>query len=145
MHRLRCSGIFVQFLGIADVGFHAYTQGNAITTLRGTIIVDSVDRNEGGGYNQSSGVFTVPVGGLYHLYWTIYSFPEISLKVNSSRVIQSYTYKAAMKARRRPTGSFAFAYLRLKKEDRVYLQIDDALAFRRPRQYFTFSGELIRH
>lgn len=56
------------------VAFYAYMSANEPNpSLHHALIFDAVKTNVGDGYNQFSGMFTVPSTGLYVFTWTIYT------------------------------------------------------------------------
>ena len=128
----------------SDVGFFAYPSSNFRTKAKGTIIFDSVDRNEGGGYDVTTGIFTVAVGGLYHIYWNILSeggtASTVFLKVDGNEKAKGYI--AASQRYHTPSVS---VYLRLNKGNKVFLQALNDGAILDSGRYSTFGGELVRY
>jgi len=90
----------------------------------GIIPFDLARLNAGGAMNVSSGVFTVPVPGIYHFEFSAVSdfpgdFSAVYLQVNGQSVAASYSTHANQS----PTGTgdclSLTSYLRLKSNDRV--------------------------
>ena len=104
---------------------------------------DKVDRNDGYGYSVKTGIFSAPVAGMYHFFWNILTASAahctVDLMLNGHQRIRSH---AGNRAYVTPSGSI---YLRLKKGDQVYLQMDRTGAKFHAGRYCTFGGELIRY
>lgn len=104
------------------------------------VVFETVDLNEGFGYDASTGIFTTPSSGIYVLDWTTVTFPiqasYTSLVVNDQfkswnycRDVNSKTYLLCNK----------MTVVKLKKGDKFWIGV-----FRRPtnlhNQYASFSG-----
>ena len=119
---------------------------NFITTTRGAKLqLNRVDRNDGRGYSASTGVFSAPVAGMYHFFWSLLFMSgkhvTIDFKLNGTEKVRSYRdtrdgYYSST------SGSI---YLRLKVGDQVYLEADRDGGRIHYGRYSTFGGELIRH
>ena len=69
MHRLKWLSHFV---GYSSTVFLATISGGDMTPVSGpTIIFDEIRIDNGENYNSSSGIYTVPIDGLYEFYSTI--------------------------------------------------------------------------
>ena len=123
----------------------AYPSGYITPTAYAKLKFNQVDRNDGQGYDVSTGVFTAPVAGLYHFFWSLlfYSggYVAIEFKLNGTQKVISY--------RDTQGGSYSSTsgsiYLRLKVGDQVYLEASASGGKIHNGRYSTFSGELIRH
>ena len=66
-----------------DVRLNHYVNNLA---TNGRVVFETVDLNEGKGYDPSTGIYTTPASGMYVLYWTILTLPgkyaNTSLLVN---------------------------------------------------------------
>ena len=127
-----------------DVGFLAYISNYYTTSAGATIRFDKTDRNDGNGYDNSSGIFKVPVGGLYNVYWHTLPYAgkscAIDLMVHGNEKLRSFAYLS--QAYNTPTG---FVNLRLAKGDKVYLKASDNGAKLKSGRYTTFGAELVRY
>ena len=122
----------------------AYPVGVITTTANGKLNFNRIDRNDGQGYSASTGVFSAPVAGMYHFFWSLFLYGgtlRIDFKLNGAEKVYSHrdtrdgTYSST-------SGSI---YLRLKVGDQVYLEADRDGGTIHPARYSTFGGELIRH
>ena len=115
------------------VAFHAVAYS---PTNNAVVIFDHVITNVGGGYDKSTGVFTVPTPGLFVFSWTIETYgqrTEAVLLVNGvqqalSRADQASSYYDT-------TTSFAVLKLSLGDEVKVKVTKGNALA-----KHTLFSG-----
>ena len=126
-----------------DVGFLAYISSHYTTSAGATIRFDRTDRNDGGGYDPSKGTFSVPVAGLYNLYWHVLPYggksSAFDLMVNGKEKLRSNAYLG--RAYPTPTG---FINLRLAKGDKVHIQASDAGCKLHSGRFSTFGAELVR-
>uniref|UniRef100_K1QMG6 Cerebellin-3 n=1 Tax=Magallana gigas TaxID=29159 RepID=K1QMG6_MAGGI len=80
------------------------------------VIFETVDLNEGLGYDASSGIFTAPSGGLYVFDWTILTWDKLyaytSLVVNDQEKSWSLCRSSAAK----------LTIVRLKEGDKVWIK-----------------------
>ena len=133
------------FICSSDVGFMAYPSGYITTSSGAKLKFNLLDRNDGQGYKVNTGVFSAPVAGMYHFYWSLLfirgKHVTIYFKLNGTRKVYSHrdtddgTYSST-------SGSI---YLRLKIGDQVYLEADRDGGRIDYGRYSTFGGELIRH
>ncbi|XP_062591707.1 multimerin-1-like [Saccostrea cucullata] len=104
------------------------------------VVFESVDLNEGQGYNASTGIFTAPYGGLYVFDWTTLAWQGqvafTALAVNSSykswnhcHDINSKTWLPCSK----------MTVVRLNQGDKVWIGVFSGPA-NMYRQYTSFSG-----
>ena len=136
---------FFVFIYSSDVGFMVYPSSHITTTWGAKLRFNRVDRNDGQGYNVSTGMFTAPVAGMYHFYWSLLfhrgGYVTINFELNGAEKIRSYrdtddgTHSST-------SGSI---YLRLKVGDQVYLEASRSGGMVQNGRYSTFGGELIRH
>ena len=126
-----------------DVGFLVYPSGFITTVKNSKVKFDKVDRNDGQGYSEKTGIFSAPVAGMYHFFWNLLSYGgrtnRIHLMLNGETKVISVVIAKKMWVT--PSGS---VYLRLKKDDQVYLQADDSGGKYQLGRFTTFGGELIR-
>ena len=130
---------------VSDVGFVAYLSTNFNTTENGTIIFDEIGRYEGGGgYNRTTGIFTAPVTGVYHIYFSILSEDGLAstvlLKYNGLPGYILNAYIAASQEYHTPSAS---VYVQLDVGDTVYLEAYDSGAILAGSRYSSFGAQLI--
>ena len=126
-----------------DIGFLAYLSGH-YTATASTIRFDKTDRNEGNGYDTSSGIFTVPVAGLYNVYWHVLPYrgksSEFDLMVNGKEKLRSFAYMT-----NKYRTSSGFINIRLSKGDKVLIKATVAGAKLHGGRYSSFGAELVRY
>ena len=125
--------------------FTAYPSRTINTTANAKLQFDRIDRNDGQGYSLSTGVFTAPVAGMYHFYWSLLFIlggnVDIKFMLNGTRKVRSC--RATVDGEISSTSGSI--YLRLKVGDQVYLEADRDGGRVDSNRYSTFGGELIRH
>jgi len=82
--------------------------------------------NEGEAFDLSSGVFTVPVAGIYHFDFSVvkddvYQVLGIQLQVNGVVVGNAYTHQGYSSSSKQMTTASLSSSLRLKVNDKVTL------------------------
>ena len=122
-----------------------YPSSQITTTGGAKLQFNIVDCNDGQGYNVSTGVFTAPMAGMYHFYWSLLFVSggnvRIDFKLNGTEKVRSYRYTDDG----HHSSTSGSIYLRLKVGDRVYLEADRDGGKIHSDRYSTFGGELIRH
>ena len=123
----------------------AYPSNEITTTAKAKLKFNQVDKNDGQGYNVSTGVFTAPVAGMYHFYWSLLFYyggdVTIDFKLNGTEKVRSYRNTDDGDT----SSTSGSIYLRLKVGDQVYLEADRAGGKIHNGRFSTFGGELIRH
>ncbi|KAK3106498.1 hypothetical protein FSP39_021171, partial [Pinctada imbricata] len=126
------------------VGFVCSMSSRYTTTASVPIKFQRVTRNDGKGYSNQTGIFTAPVGGLYHFYWSLLTYASkpvaIDLKHNGNLVGRAY-FQGLPKYESTSNN----LYLRLNKDDKVYLQASGDGGVIHENLYTIFGGELIRY
>ena len=121
----------------------AYPSQNISTTAYTKLQFNQVDRNDGQGYDVSTGVFSAPVAGMYHFYWSLLSrrgkHCTMFFILNGTKRVYSHTTDTTDSS---ISGSI---YLRLKVGDQAFLQSRDNGGNIHQGWWSTFGGELIRH
>jgi hypothetical protein len=115
------------------VAFHAVAYSS---TGVSTIIFDHVITNIGDGYDNTTGVFTVPTTGLYVFPWTIETYGQLTegaLLINGK---QEGLSKAHQKSSNYDTTT-SFVVLNLTVNDRVWVKVNRGRAEAR---HSMFSG-----
>ena len=129
---------------VRDVGFMAYPTSKINMTADETIIFDDGPRNEGRGYNATTGIFTAPEAGVYLLFFSILSEggleSDIYLKINNEYYI--YSYIAASQKYHTPCTSI---FAELEKGDQVYLTAGGVGAIVDSTRFSWFGGQLITY
>ena len=126
------------------MGFLVWSRDTFTTKAGQNLVFDFAERNDGGGYDAKTGIFHAPVAGLYHFFWNILSYNNtkgctILFKHNGNIKMRSFIMPSRL--HQTPSGSI---YLRMNKDDKVYLESGDSGAFIDDDGYSTFGGELIR-
>ena len=129
------------------VAFHAWNSANSVqATAGGTIVLNHATTNVGNAYDTLTGVFTVPVSGLYDFQASIMSarvgarqHVRAAIFVDNSRVAlaisdtdHGFWNQATMKS-----------IVYLQAGQRVYLKNTESVAHDFMEPYTTFSGYLI--
>ena len=131
---------------VKDVGFLAYPKNNFNTTDREPVIFDGVIRNTGNGYDNRTGIFTVPVAGVYHIYFNLLAddegvAAEIDILINNTIV----PARAWIEQSKYYWSASASAYARLSKADTVHLYAYHTGGIIYRKKYSTFGCELIKN
>ena len=133
---------------VSDIGFVAFLSTNFNTTANGTIIFDEVGNEGGGGYNNRTGVFTVPVAGVYHIYFSILSeggsASEINLMLHY-RAKTGYLLRAYIAASQKYHTPSASVYFRLDVGNKVYLKASRSGAILDSDRFSSFGAQLITY
>lgn len=122
--------------------FHAEMSSTKIHPKDAIFVYDRVKTNEGSAYNEQTGRFTVPAGGIYLFAWSALSDPgktsDVALFVNgkrSARIAQNNI---------RGGGKYITAsstvFLKLKRGDIVLLADSTNTPAYLREEYSTFSG-----
>ena len=122
----------------------AYPSNDITTTANGKLKFNQIDRNDGQGYSASTGVFSAPVAGMYHFYWSLLLYSgnlRIDFKLNGAVKVYSYRHPGDG----RYSSTTGAIYLRLKVGDQVYLEASQSGGIINGDRFSTFGGELIRH
>ncbi|XP_071136743.1 complement C1q tumor necrosis factor-related protein 3-like [Mytilus edulis] len=125
------------------VDFSAYRTSSQPLSSGAKVVFYQVWTNVGNGYEPSTGVFTAPYVGLYHLTAVVASENNKSLFLklyhNGNKTPGSWLTGDGCK-----TGSFDVV-LNLQKGDRVYIFVGSGsnTIFSNPYAYVTFSGHII--
>ena len=114
------------FLSISDSSlqpaFFAFLKQNpfTLTGINDVVKFDKVTVNRGQGYNPSTGVFTAPRKGLYHISCSImaYSSNNVYYQLNHNNAFHTYGYSHAGEN----TVSSINALVEMKKGDRVFIK-----------------------
>ena len=99
----------------ASLAKHPYT----LTGINDVVKFDDVRINRGQGYNPSTGVFTAPRKGLYHISCLILGYGNIinyQLSKNDAVYTKGYSDKG------RHTSSTISSLVEMKKGDRVFIK-----------------------
>ena len=116
-----------EFIGNVDLktkSVHFYVQRNSIfNTPKSNIPFELARLNEGDAFNLSSGIFTVPVNGIYHFQFSAvkslpYKYLDIFLQVNGTNIALAYTIQSSSGT---STVISLSSSLRLAVSDRVNL------------------------
>ncbi|XP_061198307.1 multimerin-1-like [Saccostrea echinata] len=103
------------------------------------VVFETVDLNEGQGYNASTGIFTAPYGGLYVFDWTTLAWEGqvayTSLVVNGS--YKSWNHCQDVSKTWLPCSKMTIA--RLNRRDKVWIGVFSGPA-NMYKQYTSFSG-----
>nr|XP_034319245.1 collagen alpha-2(VIII) chain isoform X2 [Crassostrea gigas] len=116
--------------------------GKGIRNLatKGRVVFDIVNLNQGSGYDASTGVFTVPSGGIYVFEWTIIAWEGLyaltALAVNDQ--FKSWSYCLAGKSNNWRSCS-KLSILKLHKRDKVWIAVFNGPADIH-HHYTSFSG-----
>lgn len=104
------------------------------------VIFETVDLNDGLGYDASSGIFTAPSGGLYVFDWTIMAhqgqYAHMSLFVNDQEKSWNHCYGGTTKAWLHCT---KMTIVRLKQGDKAWIGVFSGPA-NIYEKYTSFSG-----
>ncbi|XP_071135085.1 uncharacterized protein [Mytilus edulis] len=121
------------------VAFSAYRPSSQTLSSREKVIFDRVWSNVGNGYEPSTGIFTAPHSGLYHLTAVFMSTNgdvlNLDLCQNELKMTKSYLNGDGHK-----TGTFDVVF-NLQKGDTVYIHSNRSQTiFSNTDKYITFSG-----
>ena len=123
----------------------AYPSSDITTSSGAKLQFNRVDRNDGQGYNVSTGVFTAPVAGMYHFYWSLlfYNGGDVTIMFKLNGTQKVYSHRDTRDGTHSSTSGSI--YLRLKVGDQVYLEAAGSGGKIHSGRVSTFGGELIRH
>ena len=111
---------------VTAIGFLAYTKTSTTYTVRDKLIpFGYVARNDGNGYDSTTSTFTVPVEGIYHIYWNLLVCfsKEFEARLRQNSIVKArHFYKTTPGWDSSSTGGSI--YLRLEKGDRLDLIAD---------------------
>ena len=141
------SQVFIGNVDLKTKSVHYYVQRNSSFNAPRSIIPFQLARlNEGDAFNLSSGIFTVPVNGIYHFQFSAVKAPpynhlDIFLQVNGENIALAYTLQSSSGS---STVISLSASLRLAASDRVNLFNFNNGGFHDNNDHFThFSGWLV--
>jgi hypothetical protein len=115
------------------VAFHAVAYSS---TTSNTITFDHVITNIGGGYDNTTGIFTVPTAGLYVFSWSIEAYGQLTesiLLVNGIQERVSYAHERSSYY----DTTTSFAVFNLTVRDQVWVKVITGVAEAR---HTMFSG-----
>lgn len=125
---------------------HFYVQRNSSNEKRGILRFELARLNVGGAMNISTGIFTVPLNGIYHFEFSAVRGASdelaIYLQVNGARVASSYSQVNTMVGGGFVTGVLNASF-RLKRGDRVNLFKEKGLLMDNDFFYTHFTGLLV--
>ena len=114
--------------------------------FKGDITYDRLVVNIGGGFDTSSGVFVVPISGVYRLSFSAqsghrkYEFTDVNVKKNGSLIFHIWDSNEGEKA---DANNISYTWMmNLSQGDRVNLNSDNHL-YADSDNPVTFTGELI--
>jgi hypothetical protein len=120
-----------------------YVQRNSSTTKEGILRFELTRLNVGGAMNLSTGIFLVPMNGIYHFEFSTVRAPVenmgIYLQVNGARVASSYSFTKSGDY----LSGMLNVLLRLKKGDRVNIFKDSGMVMDNNCFYTHFIGWLV--
>ena len=126
--------------------FFATRDAGTFTTNNGVIVFNNVRHNIGSHYDNTTGVFTAPVNGIYLINFSLISgntsLVEGEIQVNSNRILNGRNYSAANGTQNAISGS---AVLQLSANDavRILLLGSSSIYGSGGGYYDTFSGHLL--
>jgi hypothetical protein len=115
------------------VAFHAVAYSSTSVT---TIVFDHVITNLGDGYDNTTGVFTVPTTGLYIFSWTIEAYGRLTESILLVNGKQEGLSRAHEQSSYYDTTT-SFAVLNLTVSDKVWVKVITGIAEAR---HTMFSG-----
>ncbi|XP_062584987.1 uncharacterized protein LOC134246625 [Saccostrea cucullata] len=118
------------------VAFHAVAYSNSSP---GVVIFDHVISNIGSGYDNSSGIFTVPTTGFYVFSWSIETFGQLTECVLLKNGLQIGTSKSDQASSYYDTTT-SFAVVHLTINDKVWIKVKSGRA---EAMHTMFSGWMI--
>ena len=123
----------------ASLKKHPYTLAGANAVIK----FEDVRVNRGKGYDPSTGVFTAPRKGLYHISCLIFGISGNSLHYQLNKNDAAYTYGYTTKGIH--TSSTISSLMEMKKGDRVFVKHNSSASEKiHGGHYTTFSGYLLQ-
>ena len=123
----------------ASLKKHPYTLAGANAVIK----FEDVRVNRGKGYDPSTGVFTAPRKGLYHISCLIFGISGNSLHYQLNKNDAAYTYGYTTKGIH--TSSTISSLMEMKKGDRVFVKHNSSASEKiYGDHYTTFSGYLLQ-
>nr|XP_034325204.1 complement C1q tumor necrosis factor-related protein 6-like [Crassostrea gigas] len=108
--------------------------------VKARVVFETVDLNEGVGYNASTGIFTAPSGGIYVFDWTILSwqgqYAYTSLVVNDQFKSWNHCYDVVSKT---SIPCSKMTVVKLNQGDKVWIGVFSGTA-NMYQKYTSFSG-----
>ncbi|XP_063404369.1 uncharacterized protein LOC134687840 [Mytilus trossulus] len=123
------------------VAFSAYRTSSQSLTLGAKVLFNQVWNNEGNGYQPSTGIFTAPRAGLYHITAVVMSThgQTLYLRLYHNTLMTAGSH---VSGRDYETGTFD-VILSLQKGDEVYIAGGSYTIYSDGGTYITFSGHSI--
>lgn len=126
----------------SPVAFSAYRTGSQSLTSGTKVLFNQVWTNVGNGYETSTGIFTAPRAGLYHITAVVMSLngKTLFLTLYHNKVATAGSY---VTGRSYETGTFDVIFS-LQKGDEVYISGRGGYTlYSNSNTYVTFSGHIV--